>query len=449
MAGFNRSQFRGTFVASLAKQDEIQASLRPTGGKQLSGYINLKQGDNKVRIYPFHPDGGGDTFSEQKCVSFLWCSGEERDEKGRAIEGTSVLKRRPVLNSRIHGSSKYDLVDEYLDLAKNEGIAPLLPGESKMAFKLVWDFMTSGNDAIRATNSWLLYASIHERNQWSAPGFLEIKVMIKNELQKIIKDFVGDDESAPEPFTDPDNGISVIIHKTGESLNTKYTCRLDSVRDGVNIRLIKEPLTNKQLSDFSKLDSLHKLCRNTFKISDLEKQIEGLSNFENIMANKTFKLSEDASFRAPLNLLTHPHLQMVMEHLVQEFEGKSENVTGVNIPFGAVNDPDTQKLLDNLDMTPEGELIEKTPVAAPPVVQSVQALRFPPQSALLQSVPKAQPSIMPQPVKKQQFPVSSPKLFATAETSAIDSALTRDNPVPPAAPGTSISDIRKRMAKAN
>jgi hypothetical protein len=130
MAGFDRSKVRATTGESIKKREAEVRSRRPIGSGAKAGYHIIDNGDNKFKIFPYHPDGGGESFAECKCVVFLDCKVPKRDSEGKEIEGEYEIKRKPIFNSKIHAGILLDIVDESVLIADNI-VIPEVPGKDK------------------------------------------------------------------------------------------------------------------------------------------------------------------------------------------------------------------------------------------------------------------------------------------------------------------------------
>lgn len=285
--GFDRSKFKGTSLATLREQQAQQDAVRPSNGGDRS-YLKIEAGDNRFRILPFHPDGGGSSYAEAKTTSFMSVMAQKRDENGKPIEGEKELKRKPVFHAKVHGGYPFDLVDSYLDVAKKVAI-PNLIGDDEKRYKTIWNKLT-GRDGIKPNDVWAVYAmKALGKNEdgetvWGPIGILELKKTMKSQLQELASQFQSSGVQLPDPYSDPEDGIAIIINKSGKDLDTEYKISLDSVTVKENgkfsTQYVPSPLTDEQLQALEKLDPLFKMYRNVFKRSDLEMQIDGLSRLD-------------------------------------------------------------------------------------------------------------------------------------------------------------------------
>jgi hypothetical protein len=272
---FNRSAFKATSTeVSKAKEKEAGLKSRNGGGSDLV-YHKIEQGDNKFRFYPYHPDGGGQTYFEHKVVNFLPIEVDVWED-GEKVEGESQIKRKPIFNSKVHGGYPKDLVEEYHAIAKKMA-EEMEKNEKKEFLDKVFHYKTGVN----TSRGWVVYADKHTDDGQKIFGLLEFSNPVKKEINKTVS-AEGDDEVMDnDPFTDPDDGICVIINKTGKLLNTEYSVSLETKKSGkFGYEMIPTPLEDEQLERYLEKDSLFKMFRNVFKRSDFEKQVEGLQRVD-------------------------------------------------------------------------------------------------------------------------------------------------------------------------
>lgn len=299
--GFDRSKFGATSTDTLKKQDETQEELRPSnsnnGGFLRGDFHTLEAGDNTFRFYPFHPDGGGSAFYEPKTVSFLPIEKKKRDKDGKETDEVEV-KRSPVFNAIVHGISretgqplKVDLVDTYLTLLKQ-----VLEDEyqdDEDGFKKKWAIATrfKSDQSIKPQASWVAYADkfIPEKDgkggDWKF-GKLEFKSSIKDQLNAIPASLEGDDDVLnTDPYSDPDEGIPVVINKNPDEKPANYY-KVDFLKEtvktsrGYSSTIAPLAISDEMLEKFVELPSLFEMFRNVYTEKDFKAQYEGLQRFD-------------------------------------------------------------------------------------------------------------------------------------------------------------------------
>lgn len=286
MPGFDRSKFKTTSLNTLKEQEKEQNEKRNVKNFEGLNFLYFDEGDNLIRIYPHHPDGDGDSFAEPKTVTFLELSVPKKDKDGNKIEGEFELKKKPIFNAKVHGNYEKDLVEEYMSFAKEVVIPELYIDEQdqKNAWSKVVGYK-SGNKyipGIKPMDTWCMYATKYGGKVYGF-GILEVKKSVVNGLREEAAKLIGSDATVmPDPYTDPDIGVRAIVtyNPNADKPEDYYKVQLEMERDGLNFSLLPTPLSDEELEEFMKQDSLHKRYRNAFKRSDFEYQLEGLKRFD-------------------------------------------------------------------------------------------------------------------------------------------------------------------------
>lgn len=294
MPGFDRSKYKAASLANIKSQEAKQALVRPQNGFNTDAH-EVKDGDNWFRIMPFHPD---ETVSQEelspfvaKCVSFLKVKQPKKDENKKVIEGEFEVKQKPIFNAKVHGGYPFDLVEEYMDFAKKVAI-PNFVDSDKAKEKIIWNKIAGFDQVkkeggLKPIDTWECYAL----DRSGKLATLSIKKTVKEQLSELAAS-VNKDPNSPDPFTDPEDGIAIIITKSGTGLNTKYTVQLDKQKvDKFNFSLVPTPLTDDQLAAFDKQKSLRERFVNSYKHKDLDHQLEGLERFDKKLAEEGYPIN--------------------------------------------------------------------------------------------------------------------------------------------------------------
>lgn len=304
MKGFDRSKFKATKVAEAVKQDEELASSLGNQRNGFTSYIRLKEGKNMIRIYPPHPEemGGGDTFAEPKVTLFLPMMVPDRDTNGQPLTdktGRPILKEsvKSVYNSRIHGGTEKDLVEEYIAFAIDKFEKELKEADSpneKAAIEARLEKI-KGNykkkvQGLNYRQAWALYVDeIIIATGKTNFGTLEVGKAIKERLNALsMAADDGEDVIATDPFTDPDTGRAVQIeyNKNATKPQDYYKTELDqkTTTEAINGRNYTVnrtfPLSDDQLAAFMEVEPLAKRFKNCFTRKDYNLQLEGLEFFD-------------------------------------------------------------------------------------------------------------------------------------------------------------------------
>jgi len=290
MPGFDRSKLKATSKETLDKKDAI---LKKGFGDR--NILKIETGENVIRFFPYHPEGGGDSFVEAKSVSFLEITVPKRDDDNKIIEDQFEIKSKPIFNAKVHGGYSKDLVEEYINFAFQKAIPEFVDGDSDKEKKIKTKFKGSHltkEQGIMYQDAYVAYAMKAQGKDaegnwmWGEVGSLDIKKTVKDLMTEKAAELEN-----PDPWSDPDEGYAVIITKAKEAAKASdwYKFKLDTKKvkvDGVGeVPVpIKVPLTDGQLEAWSKLKPLYELFVNSYKRSDFDKQLEGLQNFDRKMA---------------------------------------------------------------------------------------------------------------------------------------------------------------------
>ena len=250
-----RSQLKATSIKRLQKQiDEDNAMV---GAQSSAEYLNLEDGKTiKIRIFPCHP-GQEDFYVARKCywMSFVGDDGEQH--------------RGTVLDSRVHGGTKYDVVEEYVKYAKKK--------VGNDADKL--EALTGSGPKSNSLNpqySWLCYADKINGDDQLRAKLWEFKKMVRDAINKLAFSEDEDEVIEVDPFTDPDEGLPIMVtyrknpnKKKGENVYEVAFPKKVSAR----------PLTDEEIEYFMTLKPLSEVI-NRYGMRDFERALEGLQNFD-------------------------------------------------------------------------------------------------------------------------------------------------------------------------
>lgn len=297
----DRSKFKSTAVQAMVEQDKELANSIGRDGGSYTQYLKFENGDNLLRIYPPHAeeDGGGDAFAEPKVTAWLPMMVVEKDANGQDIveNGRPKVKEssRTVFNSRIHGNTEKDLVEQYIRIAEerlteNLKVCQDLLEKSKLEDKL---HRIRGNYKLKIQGlgykqQWVMYVD-RIVGQTSTFGPIEIGPAVKERLNSLAASTDGGNAPiATDPFTNPDDGRAVLIKYNKQATRPQdyYTTELDNVTvptviGGKTYHMPRVfPLTDAQLEAFDKVSPLAKRFKNSFTRRDYKLQFEGLEFFD-------------------------------------------------------------------------------------------------------------------------------------------------------------------------
>lgn len=253
-----RDQLKATSTKVLKKIVEEEDMSLPSGGGN-GEYLKLDVGLNKIRIYPKHP--GEEKYSHIKSSCWLGVEGDD---------GKDV--RRTFQNARVHLKTANDIVEEYINKAKAK-LSTSKDSEDLKKLKDMTEYKQGSNASIGYGTTWIVYADKHVKNKEPQFGLLELKKSVRDALNK--ETIIEDEDEAMEmdPFTDPDEGKPILI---------TYDNKAKKAADYYKVQVSKNPiaLTEEQTERFEKCKPLSKLPNVNYTLSDFEKVLEGLRNYD-------------------------------------------------------------------------------------------------------------------------------------------------------------------------
>ena len=253
-SGGLRSQLKATPIKKLKKRVDEDNEMVGVGSNE---YLNLEDGKTlKIRIFPAHP-GVEDFYIPKKCY-WLTVAGRDGDPR-----------RTTVLDSKVHGGTKWDLVEEYVKFAKKKW--------AKDADKL--DALTGtgqNQNGLNPSYTWLCYAAQVTADEELRAKLWEFKKMVRDAMNKLA--FSEDEDEAIEvdPFTDPDEGLPILV-KYMKNPNKKKGENYYEV--SFPKKVSARPLTDEEIEYFMTLKPLTEVLPK-YGMRDFEKALEGLQNFD-------------------------------------------------------------------------------------------------------------------------------------------------------------------------
>lgn len=341
---FDRSKFKATPINVLNAQREEAELRRPKGGSNID-YHRIDDGENVFRIYPAHPNENLtiNPFNYPKSVSFLPLKRQKKDDKGNLIPGAFEEKRLPVFNAKVHGNLDKDIVEEYMKFAKDVAI-PDFAGEDSEKFKEVWGMITGFKTGVKPSDTWMMYADKISETGNKKFGLLEIKPSVKDQMAELAAKFAAGDITSPDPFTDPDDGVCLVITKTGEGKDTRYKADLQTKKvDKLTTSFVPTPLSDDDLAVLEKATPLREMYYDSFKRSDFDKEMEGLQKLDTQLAREGYPI-QVFSYDAFLDICEQIS-EMVPDDDEEEGSSpaKEEPAPRAEKEVGAERDPDVDE----------------------------------------------------------------------------------------------------------
>ena len=249
-----RSQLKATKIKSLKKRIDADDAMVGTNSNE---YLNLEDGKTiKIRIFPAHP-GGEDFYIPVKryWMSFTTDDGETR--------------RGYVLDSRTHGGTKMDVVDEYVKYAKR-----FIGNDSDKLEALVGTGPKA--NSLNPSYSWMCYAAKISGDEPLRAKLWEFKKTVRDLLNKLAMSEDDDEVIEVDPFTDPDEGLPISVTYNKNPNRKKGEQYYDVVFPK---KVTARPLTDEEIEYFMGLKPLTEII-SRYGMRDFEKALEGLQNFD-------------------------------------------------------------------------------------------------------------------------------------------------------------------------
>lgn len=269
--GFNRNKFKATTTSTLKSQEKKIGGMIKTGKKDRPDYLSIENGPNKFRIFPGHPET--ESFIYPRTVHWLPRKFKDRDTN------ETTIKNAPVFNSRVHGNTEKDIVEEYYRFAI-ESLTEQIQDEEELKAK-VDGILSHWKQGILPKTNWVCYAKKMEKGS-SKFGLLEITQGTKEKLNEIAIVEDTDEVIETDPFSDPDSGKAIIITKDDTAKDAKdyYKVTLEFRGD--------YSLNDDELEHLLEQKSLQEMYINSYSRKDFEIALEGLQIYDNKHKLKIF-----------------------------------------------------------------------------------------------------------------------------------------------------------------
>ena len=177
-------------------------------------------------------------------------------------------KRGTVLDSIAHGGTKMDIIQEYIKFAKKR--------YQNYAEKMEALLGTSMNsNSLTPQYSWMCYADIVRDGEELRAKLWEFKKMVRDALNKLAFNEDEDEPIEVDPFTDPDEGLPVMV-KYLKNPNKKKGENYYEVNFAK--KPVARPLSDSELEYFANLKPLSEIL--SYTIKDFDRALEGLQVFD-------------------------------------------------------------------------------------------------------------------------------------------------------------------------
>lgn len=292
----DRSKYRKASAEEMSQKAE-EMKAREANQSDRIVFLKVEPGINKFRILPAPVKAESSLFLFPKVTAFLPMLIDETDKDGNKT-GNQIEKRIPVFNAKVHGNLSIDIVESYIEAARDKFSATCK--DKKQLFeklKPIIDWKTG----IKYTSAWICYAYKYTGNgNNKIYGRLQLTDGVKKQLDSlclrqgdtgapIVVDLVSDvDQGKPIQWTSNPNAEDA---KAKNKLNILFEENLE--------------LTDDELDMLESWDTLESLYTNSYTKKDFEKQCKGLQLFDKKMK---------------LNIFDSPSFQSVLDSAKSEIE---------------------------------------------------------------------------------------------------------------------------------
>ena len=249
-----REQLKATSIKRLKQQIDKDNDM--VGGSS-NEYLSLEDGKTaKIRIFPAHPNVE-DFYVSKKCywIPIIGNDGEPH--------------RTTVLDSKVHGGTKMDIIEEYVKWAKKK-----INGDADKLEALVGTGPKS--NSLNPQYSWICYADRINGDDPLRAKLWEFKKMVRDAMNKLAFSEDDDEPIEVDPFTDPDDGLPIMVtyrknpnRKRGENYYEVVFPKKVTARS----------LSDEEIEYFMSLKPLNELL-SKYSIKDFNKALDGLQIFD-------------------------------------------------------------------------------------------------------------------------------------------------------------------------
>jgi hypothetical protein len=342
---FDRSQFKATKVDALQEQSKQVDELNGSSGTRAKVLELEKDGSkNRLRIFPKHP--GTKSYAYPKTVHFLKI--QATDKEGALLtdeQGNPKLKNQPIFNSRVHGGTSKDIIDEYINFVYKLTYDQFQDDDTRKKYlRLIEGWKDGGRwkPGIKSQTRWIVYGDLN-----GTFGRVELPTTVKDKLNEIAAGQDGEDGVAVvDPFTDIDTGRKVFVefHKEEKDPKKKYAATIDINK--------QSPLTDEQFEALLEQKPLEEIYHKVYSRKEFMMSLDGLKRFDeaSVAALKEF------GFGSGYEVFTHDAFLDIAEEISGYYKDVEESGTEEEDDYSAEeedeqNDPPFESDKDTSELT--------------------------------------------------------------------------------------------------
>lgn len=253
-AKVDRSMFEDTPIRKLKTANK--ADDERAGSSNRTSNIKLKNGKNTIRLAPKFK--GEASFIIQRKSTWMSVTGNEGD-----------LVRRPVNDSKLHGGTALDIIQEYFRIAAQK-LGGSKAGQAKLAI------FADRDKGLATKVSYVahVWQRVEEEGvvSWHF-GEYEFTKSVRDGIDSAAVAEDEDEEITVDPYTPIKTGRCIII-----TYNNQAKVAKDYYKVGISSKAT--PLTEEMLSELAATTSLTSKYRGTYKLRDFEQALDGLEKYD-------------------------------------------------------------------------------------------------------------------------------------------------------------------------
>lgn len=277
-------------------------------------YLKLKDGENLLRV--LHAS----SKSPNKLSTFdkisAWVPAELELTDGRITKSSN----KRVFNSKHHGGTAKDLIDEYGFFIKKR-VDQWFPNEADGPKKLdlldkLAGKQTKGKYSVPSHKTTNMFYAISIQEGGNVRGLYEITSATARKIAALYADIASSGQAITgNPFTDLQNGFVIrIIMNTKAAPADYYKVALHTTwADQVTQQVMRLPVSQEDIDFIESQRTMEERFVNTFTMDDFELQIKGLQNFE---------IQFQAQYGMQLGIMADPEFIAIGESIRAEIQQK-------------------------------------------------------------------------------------------------------------------------------
>jgi hypothetical protein len=246
-------------------------------------YLKVEPGYNDFRIFPAL-DGG----------SFMYLKHTHQMDIESTRDGKTEIKQKKVFNSKTHGGTEKDIVDEYVkfvtDRVKEKvGLENISPKEKEEKEKKWLTPVLDWKDGLKPQFNWVMYALKLNYSQSdgkeisSEKGIIDFPFTVGKKIDSLAASYDRPGAVASiDPFSDQNEGGKLVInYDKSKKGGDKYVVTLDT--NG------KRPITQDEMAWLKDQDSLKSMFTLSYRRKDFNMALDGLRRFDQKHGYNVFK----------------------------------------------------------------------------------------------------------------------------------------------------------------